>query len=99
MKSKKDHPDVIEKLVKRAKSNPVYQVCFMICNNPFFETFIASCIIANTVILALDKYPEHKQDFEILESINLIFFFVFFAEMIVKMLGLGLKRYFRYKFN
>ena len=60
-----------------------------------FTIFISVCIIANTVVLGLDSYPTKIRQLIFIEWANLIFFLTFLFEMIVKMLGLGLKLYFK----
>lgn len=60
-----------------------------------FEIFIPICIIANTILLAFDKYPNDAETVLILESLNFIFYVIFLIEMILKLIGLGLKTYFR----
>lgn len=57
------------------------------------------CIIGNTVILCLDKYPSDPNYAKFLEYFNLGFFLVFFIEMILKLLGFGFKEYFKEMFN
>ena len=58
-----------------------------------FKFFVSLCITVNTGSLALDKYPINPIEETILEYINLVFYIVFLAEMIVKLLGLGFKLY------
>ena len=57
------------------------------------------CIVINTVILALDKYPSSEHYDRSLEKVNIVFTLIFILEMILKLLGLGLKDYFLEKFN
>ena len=53
-----------------------------------------TCIILNTLVLSLDRYPEaSKLEKAILDVCNLVFNIVFSIEVSVKMIGLGLKRY------
>ena len=61
--------------------------------------FITVIIVANTVILALDRYPIRKTEFEIQENINFAFYVIFAFEMVVKIIGLGPRRYLRDRFN
>lgn len=46
-------------------------------------------------MLGLDEYPSNVEVTIFIEQINLFFFLIFIFEMIVKMLGLGLKMYFK----
>lgn len=43
----------------------------------------------NTIVLGLDKYPSNEKYDQILEYINFFFSFIFFVEMILKLIGLG----------
>lgn len=64
----------------------------------YFIFFIMGSIIANTVILALDSYPEGKFALY-LDSINSVFAGIFFLEFLLKLLAFGPKEYFRDSFN
>jgi hypothetical protein len=56
---------------------------------------MAICIIINTIILALDRYPIDIDQTIFLEKLNIIFTIIFTLEMFIKMLAVGLKNYFR----
>jgi hypothetical protein len=56
---------------------------------------MAICIIINTIILALDKYPIDMDQTIFLEKLNIVFTIIFTLEMFIKMLAVGLKNYFR----
>lgn len=56
-------------------------------------------IFLNTVILSLDRYPMPNAEYVALELINLILTYLFIAEMVIKLIGLGVKDYARDKFN
>lgn len=71
----------------------------MLATHWAFTTFISTCIIANTVILALDRYPISLEDQKDLENLNLILTMVFVFEMLVKLAGLGFRGYFKDSFN
>lgn len=75
------------------------QLCQAIISHQCFTYFINFIIIANTATLAQDRYPTQQQNQDLLESINLIFFAVFLVEMIIKIMGLGLRTYVADKFN
>lgn len=57
------------------------------------------CIVANTVVLAYDNFNNSERTNEILDNINLSFYSVFAFEMVIKLLGLGFKYYFKDRFN
>lgn len=56
-------------------------------------------IVANTVVLALEKYPEDVKVTEISNLLNEVFTWAFFIEMVVKVMGLGFREYARDSFN
>lgn len=58
-----------------------------------FNVFITLCIVLNTVLLAMDKYPIHKEEYEMQQMFNNILSWIFFGEMILKLIGLGFKEY------
>lgn len=53
----------------------------------------------NTVVLALDKYPPDEELAWKLDIMNLVFFCVFFLEMLIKIAGLGPNLYIKDQFN
>lgn len=85
---------MLKQLKERSEKNFVFKICFKICHSSWFSKFITLSIILNTIILALDKYPIEDDYLYGLDIINTLFFSVFLAEMIIKMLGLGFKFYF-----
>ncbi|KRX08462.1 hypothetical protein PPERSA_12943 [Pseudocohnilembus persalinus] len=68
-------------------------------DDPFFLFLTTLLIIANTITLALDKYPTNSGYSNRLETANLIFTYCFVVEMVIKMFGLGIKGYLRDSFN
>ena len=56
-------------------------------------------IIANTVILALDKYPEMENANKIMEYSNMAFAGFFMLETLLKLLGLGFKGFVKDRYN
>lgn len=64
-----------------------------------FNFLIYCFILGNTIALALYRYNESDRQSEILYYLNLIFVWVFFAEMVAKLIGLGVKNYVRDRFN
>ncbi len=57
------------------------------------------CIIVNTVLLSMDRFPENPTEVLIMERINIFFTLVFTVEMIIKLIALGFKDYFKSLFN
>jgi len=54
----------IEELPERAKSWIVYKWFYIFVSLNMFNIFITLCIIMNTILLAMDKYPIHKEEYE-----------------------------------
>lgn len=79
----------------RAKQNFFYRRCFEMQQSRFFVAFISFCIVTNTIVLGLDSYPVDIEMLIFIEWANFIFFLIFIGEMVIKMLGLGLKIYFK----
>jgi hypothetical protein len=60
--------------------------------NQYFEAFIFFVIILNTFTLSLDKYPDQDQDIlDFLNILNIIFTVIFTTEVVVKLVGLGVR--------
>ena len=53
----------------------------------------------NTIVLALDKYPEDPSLTKVTQSLNTFFTWAFVVEMVIKLIGLGFKEYARDSFN
>ena len=62
----------------------------------YFEHFMTLCVLINTVILALDRYPISSNEEYILNLMNLIFGAIFVLELILKLYALGIKRIYIY---
>lgn len=56
-------------------------------------------IIVNTVVLGLDSYPIDEKLEKQLDIVNIMFFSLFFFEMVIKILGMGPKQYARDNYN
>lgn len=61
--------------------------------NSCFSVVILSCIFINTITLSLDKYPIDFDYYNNLEKINNVCTLIFLVEMIIKLLGLGMRSY------
>lgn len=55
--------------------------------------------MTNTAIMTIDHYPEPLSLSIMLDKINQVFSWLFTAEMIIKLAGLGIKEYVRDRFN
>jgi len=99
----------VEEGVKQAFTQAVHRdrvggswgkkLAYLLATHWAFTTCISACIVANTVILALDRYPISNSDQEQLENLNLTLTMVFVLEMLVKLTGLGFRGYFKDSFN
>jgi hypothetical protein len=58
-----------------------------------FNVFIIVCILLNTFFLALDRYPISHDEELTIEYANLAFYLVFLLEMILQLIGRGVKQY------
>jgi hypothetical protein len=67
--------------------------------NRQFNNAIFIVIFLNTVVLAITWYDEPKQVTLTVMILNYIFSFIFLAETIMKLVGLGFKEYFKDKWN
>jgi hypothetical protein len=56
-------------------------------------------IIFNAVMLSLDSYPENSQITFYTDKLNLAFTVFFIIEMVIKLLGYGLREYFADGYN
>ena len=45
---------------ERAKSNAIFRICFQVSTHNAFNVTLTTCIILNTYLLALDRYPIEK---------------------------------------
>ena len=70
------------------------QVSFAIAKSNAFGIIVMVCIILNTLVLSMDRYPEGSEQEKYVNAIaNFIFNVVFTLEVVIKMFGLGLNRY------
>lgn len=76
-------------LSDRAGTHILYKVALKISTHKYFNAFITLCIIGNTAILAMDSVNLTDDSIHVLDKINLSFFSIFCAEMIIKVMGLG----------
>jgi len=67
--------------------------------NRYFSTVIFVVIFLNTVILVITWYDEPKGVTTTVMILNYVFSFIFVAETIMKLIGLGFKEYFKDKWN
>ena len=95
-------------LIKCYKSAPVKQTdasgsrirnfCYKIAVSKRFDMFIFTCIILNTVCLALSWYGRPDSVSFVLNLLNYIFTFIYTGEFIIKLIALK-KQYFNDGWN
>ena len=86
-------------MTDRNNQSRIYAICFKICTHWAFTLFITLLIIANTIVLAMEKYPENAAENEVASTLNEFFTWAFVFEMVIKLVGLGFKEYVRDSFN
>lgn len=64
-----------------------------------FTFSMTLAILVNTMVLAFDSYPISYETQTYLDFLNMVLSYIFIAEMVVKILGLGLKDYCSDSFN
>lgn len=83
----------------RAARSKFIKFFYTMINSRNFQRAITFLIIINTIVLSLDRHPIDPLEEIILDDINFGLSFVFVAEMIFKLIGLGFKHYFLDSFN
>lgn len=83
------------------KMNSCRKILFLVVSHPIFSGFIFLSILINTITLMFDRYPEstNKSLNSTLEVMNYVFMFIFTLEVVLKIIGLGLKDYCKDRFN
>lgn len=94
-----DEPDHDRNSRLRSTKNCLFRGCYLLVSNPVFNFFIFLLIIANTIVLSIDGYPQSEQKTRALAIANDFFTIAFLVEMILKLIGLGFKNYVKDSFN
>lgn len=80
--------------------NKFVQWCYRRIMDPYFDTLILLAIVLNTITLALDQYPNLAAwALEALRITNYVFTAIFTIEVILKLIGLGIREFLREGFN
>jgi hypothetical protein len=66
---------------------------------PLFSTFILFCILMNTIVLSLERYPMPENEKEAYNNVNYFFSSIFAIEVVLKVIGLSPKKFIMDKFN
>lgn len=79
----------------------IQYICRCIVGHYLFSTLVTGLIFANAVILVIEheKLLDHPHELKILRYINNSIVFSFCVEMALRMLALGLRKYFKSYFN
>ena len=80
--------------------NALTRISFYVVNSPLFNAFILIIIIANTVVLSLDRFPDYDADVQhIFKILNVSFTIIFTFEVVVKIIGVGTRGFASDRFN
>jgi hypothetical protein len=60
---------------------------------------MTAAILINTLVLALDEYPITFSTLSYLEFVNSLLSYIFIVEMVIKVVGMGIKEYTSDSFN
>lgn len=94
------HSDAIPDTESKYYQNKFTVFFFYLVNSPIFDGLIIFIILLNTIVLATDKYPDWDSSvLELLNLTNTIFTIIFTAEVVFKLIGLGVRGYVSDKFN
>ena len=91
--------DLYSHLIKRARKYQLTWSIFRLVESSLFNFAIYVLIVANTVVLALERYDLSEEEELTLMIANYAFTAIFFIEMILKIIALGLKNYLLDRFN
>ena len=91
--------DTIKLGLPRSERKKVYKFFFELVTGVWFNFAIYCIILANTITLALYRYDQSEAQIEALIVFDIFFVWIFTAEMLAKLLGLGIKNYILDKFN
>ena len=84
-----EEDDFMKNARLRSHLNLFLRFFYVIVTNWFFNFFITIAIILNTITLAADDFPQSVQKEGFLKICNIVFTWLFFAEMTLKLIGLG----------
>ena len=90
---------IATELELRAQENKIFGFFHYIATLKLFKSLSFVIIIANTIVLGMTKDKESKEFERFLEKLNIFFFGFFIFELLTKLIGTGMKLFFREKFN
>ena len=77
----------------RSEKNGLYRCTYLFVTSVSFNFFIFLLILGNTATLAAYTFDQSDLQTEVLEVFNEFFTWIFFVEMIMKIIGLGFHNY------
>ena len=89
----------LESFVSGQIENKLVKFCHSLAKSKKFELFIVVCIALNMVQMAMFYEGAPSTYLEALELLNLAFTCVLVSEVVVKVVGLGFKKFFKQKWN
>jgi hypothetical protein len=81
-----------EQSIKGLKNRLQYY-CFKVCSSESFNMFFTFLVIANFIVLCLDRFPQSLDEEYAVSVFNEVLTFLFLIEMIIRLGGLGLKQF------
>lgn len=83
----------------RDRTFPFAEWCYEVTENSYIKVCVNAIVFANSITLAMSKYPHDEAYENRLEICNLAFFAFFCVELVLKLVGKGFKFYLRESFN
>ncbi|XP_034540879.1 sodium channel protein type 4 subunit alpha B-like [Notolabrus celidotus] len=75
------------------------QRIFSFVMHPMFDLFIVLCLVLNIVFMGMEHYPMSERFESTLATADLVFLFIFLAEMVLRIIALDPYGYFRVGWN
>lgn len=70
-----------------------------ITKSDFFDNLMLGSVLANTLLMSLDRYGLPKETADMYELFNLCFTWIFIVEMFIKLLAVGVSKYVKEPLN
>jgi len=94
-----DAEDFLKNAEARAAKNKFLSLFYSVVTSVTFNFLIYCFILANTITLALYRFDQSDEQEAVLKQLDILFIWVFAAEMLLKLVGLGFRSYARDRFN
>lgn len=86
-------------MLVRSKEYKFLFATYIIQRSKWFHLFSFMAIFSNSIVLGLSSYPIDQNFDNKLEIANLVFFVYFVIELIIKIVGQGMKHFVKDKYN